>query len=52
VGRFPFVGVSGDMPEKNHFPYTNRLDRVEFNLGRPAGDGEKWLDLQQALKNE
>ncbi len=52
VGRFPFVSVTGDMKEKKTFPYTNRIDRVEFDLERPAGDQEAMLELEQALKNE
>jgi arylsulfatase len=52
VGRFPFISVTGDMKENNTFPYTNRIDRVEFNLERPAGDMEMMLELEQALRNE
>jgi arylsulfatase A-like enzyme len=52
IGKFPFVSVTGDMKEKKQFPYTNRIDRVEFNLERPAGDMEAMLELEQALQNE
>jgi arylsulfatase A-like enzyme len=52
IGRFPFISVTGDMKEKKTFPYTNRIDRVEFNLERPAGDMEAMLELEQALRNE
>ncbi len=52
VGRFPFISVTGGMKEKKNYPYTNRIDRVEFDLARPAGDMEFMLELEQALKNE
>jgi arylsulfatase A-like enzyme len=52
IGKFPFVSVTGDMKEKKNYPYTNRIDRVEFNLERPAGDMEMMLELEQALRNE
>jgi len=52
VGKFPFVSVTGDMKEKKNYPYPNRIDRVEFNLERPAGDKELMLELEQALRNE
>ncbi len=52
VGKFPFVSPAGDMKEKKRFPYTNRIDRVEFDLARPIGDMEQMLELEQALKNE
>jgi hypothetical protein len=40
------------MKEKKNYPYTNRIDRVEFNLERPVGDMEFMLELEQALRNE
>ncbi|MCX7911404.1 MAG: arylsulfatase [Dehalococcoidales bacterium] len=52
IGRFPFVSVTGDMKERQGFPYTNRIDRVEFNLERPLNDLADILELEQALKNE
>jgi arylsulfatase A-like enzyme len=52
VGKFAFVSVTGDMPEKGKYPYTNRLERVEFNLARPTGDMEAMLELEQALRGE
>jgi arylsulfatase A-like enzyme len=52
VGKFPFVSVTGDMKEKKNYPYTNRIDRIEFDLERPAGDKEFMLELEQALRNE
>jgi arylsulfatase A-like enzyme len=52
VGKFPFVSVTGDMKEKKNYPYTNCIDRVEFNLARPTGDLEAFLELEQALKHE
>ena len=52
VGKFPYVSVTGDMREKKIYPYTNRIDRVEFNLERPAGDKELMLELEQALHSE
>jgi len=52
IGKFPFVSVTGDMKEKKNYPYTNHIDRVEFNLERPIGDMELILELEQALRNE
>lgn len=52
VGKFPFISVTGDMKEKGNFRYTNHIDRIEFNLTRPAGDMEAVFELKQALKNE
>jgi arylsulfatase len=52
IGRFPFVSVTGDMKRQERFPYTNRIDRVEFNLTRPVGDMEMILEVEQALRNE
>ncbi len=52
IGRFPFISVTGDMKEKQRFRYTNRIEKVEFKLSRPAGKKEQALDLEQALKNE
>ena len=52
IGRFAFVSPTGDMKEKKTYPYTNRIDRVEFDLERPAGDLEAMLELEEALKNE
>jgi arylsulfatase len=52
IGKFPFVSVTGDMREKKNYPYTNSINRVEFNMERPAGDKELMLELEQALRNE
>ncbi len=52
VGRFPWVSVAGDLKEKGHFPYTNHIDRVEFELERPAGDLEAMIELEKALSEE
>ena len=52
VGRFPFVSVTGDMKEKKHYPYSNTIDRIEFDMERPLSDMELMLELEQALRNE
>jgi arylsulfatase A-like enzyme len=52
IGKFPFISVTGDMKEKKNYPYTNRINRVEFNLKRPIADMELMLELEQALRNE
>ena len=52
IGRFAFTSPTGDMKEKKTYPYTNRIDRVEFDLERPAGDLEAMFELEEALKNE
>jgi arylsulfatase A-like enzyme len=52
IGKFPFISVTGDMKEKKNYPYTNHIDRVEFNLARPVGDMELMLELEHALRNE
>jgi arylsulfatase A-like enzyme len=52
IGKFPFISVTGDMKEMKKYPYTNRIDRIEFNLERPPGDMESMLELEQALQNE
>ena len=52
VGKFPLVSVTGDMKEKKNYPYTNRIDRVEFNLERPLDDMDLILEVERALLNE
>jgi arylsulfatase A-like enzyme len=52
VGKFPFVSVTGDMKEKKNYPYSNHIERVEFDLERPTGDMEAMIELEQALREE
>jgi arylsulfatase len=52
IGKFAYNSVTGDMKEKKNYPYTNRIDRVEFNLERPMDDMDLMLELEDALRNE
>jgi arylsulfatase A-like enzyme len=52
IGRFPFISVTGGMKDKGKFPYTNRIDKVEFNMARPLDDMDHFLELESAIRNE
>ncbi len=52
IGRFPLVSVTGGMKEKKNYPYTNRIEKVEFSLERPLNDMDLILETEHALRNE
>ncbi|MDD5338564.1 MAG: arylsulfatase [Dehalococcoidales bacterium] len=52
IGRFPYNPVTNEIKEMQTFPYTNRIDRVEFDLERPMDDMDKMLELEHHLRNE
>jgi hypothetical protein len=51
IGRFPYVSVTSDMREKQHYNYTNRIDRIEI-ISTPPNDMEKTIEMEQELKVE
>lgn len=51
IGRFPYVSVTGDMREKQHYNYTNRIDRIEINAA-PLNDLEKTIEMEKELRVE
>lgn len=52
VGRFGAISVTGDMKEKKLYPYTNVIDRVEFDLERPVDDMDMMRRLEEELAQE
>jgi arylsulfatase A-like enzyme len=52
VGKFPSISVTGDMKEKGKFPYTNHIERIEFDMERPMDDMDRLLELEHNLRNE